>query len=222
MRNTTLATYTRFAALFAAVAAGCIETGYAAGWEHDQEQKAEMAELHNLHATFHAAVSVHDPVNGDSPAEITQRIKDALSVWAEDGVLTVVNSTATAGNYAGRGDPDDPTTCPAPTGNTSAGGKQGTLCTFFKYVAGGLQATNKLVSLSPEYKTKFVPVREEGQWKSSVYFECHYFDVSLNPATGLPFWTAKSHVDLDGVAKKINGKWLLTKVSSGSVGIPIP
>ena len=71
-------------------------------------------------------------------------------------------------------------------------------------------------------KTKFVPVWEDGQWKSSVYFECHYFDVSLNPATGLPFWTAKSHVDLEGVAKKINGKWLLTQVSSGSVGIPIP
>jgi hypothetical protein len=55
-----------------------------------------------------------------------------------------------------------------------------------------------------------------------VDFECHYFDVSLNPATGLPFWTAKSHVDLDGVAKKIDGKWLLTQVSSATVGIPIP
>jgi hypothetical protein len=65
-------------------------------------------------------------------------------------------------------------------------------------------------------------VREDGQWKSSVYFECHYFDVSLNPATGLPFWTAKSHVDIDGVAKKINGKWLLTQVTSSAVGIPIP
>ena len=97
-----------------------------------------------------------------------------------------------------------------------------TLCTFFKYVAGGLQQANRFVSLSPEYKTKFVPVYEDGQWKSSVYFECHYFDVSLNPATGLPFWTAKSHVDLDGVAKKINGKWLLTQVSSSAVGIPIP
>jgi hypothetical protein len=32
-------------------------------------------------ATFHAAVSVHDPVNGDSPAEITQRIRDVLAIW---------------------------------------------------------------------------------------------------------------------------------------------
>ena len=137
-------------------------------------------------------------------------------------MLTVVNTTGTQGNYVGKGDPDDPATCPVPTGNTSAGGKQGTLCTFFKYVAGGLKQGNKLVSLSPEYKTKFVPVRKDGEWKSSVYFECHYFDVSLNAATGLPNWTAKSHVDLDGTAKKINGKWLLTKVSSAAVEIPIP
>ena len=122
MRTTTLSTYTRFAALLTAVAAACMGTAYAGGWEHDQEQLAQMAELHNLHATFHAAVSVHDPVNGDSPAVITQRIKDALSVWAEDGVLTVVNTTATQGNYVGNGDPDDPATCPVPTGNTSAGG----------------------------------------------------------------------------------------------------
>jgi hypothetical protein len=222
MRNTTLATYTRFAALLTAMAAASMGTAYAGGWEHDQEELAQMAELHNLHATFHAAVSVHDPVNGDSADEITQRIKDALSVWSEDAVLTVVNTTTTAGNYVGKGDPDDPATCPKPSMITSAGGKQGTLCTFFKYVAGGLQQPNKLVSLSPAYKTKFVPRYEDGQWKSSVYFECHYFDVSLNTVTGLPNWTAKSHVDLDGEAKKINGKWLLTKVTSGAVGVPIP
>ena len=221
MRTTTLASYTRFAALLTAVAAACTGTTYAGDWEHDQ-QLAQMAELENLHATFHAAVSVHDPVNGDSPAVITQRIRDALSIFAEDAVLTVVSTTASAGNYVGNGDPNDPATCPEPSGDTSAGGKQGTICTFFKYLAGGLQAANKFVSLSPAYKTKFVPVYEDGQWKSSVYFECHYFDVSVNSATGLPNWTAKSHVDLDATAKKIDGKWLLTKVSSGSVGIPIP
>ena len=224
MRTTTLATYTRFAALLTAVAAACMGTAYAGDWEHDQDQEqlAQMAELEQLHAAFHAAVSVHDPVNGDSPRVITQRIRDAVALWTEDGEITIVNTTATAGNYIGKGDPDDPATCPEPTGDTSSTGQQGTLCTFFKYVAGGLQAANKFVSLTPEYKTKFVPVWEDGQWKSSVYFECHYFDVSLNPATGLPFWTAKSHVDLDGVAKKINGKWLLTQVSSTTVGIPIP
>jgi hypothetical protein len=225
MRTTTLSTYTRFAALLTVVAAAGMGTAYAGDWEHDhdQEQQAQMAELEQLHATFHAAVSVHDPVNGDSPEVITQRIRQALSIFAEDAVLTVVNSTATAGNYIGNGDPDDPATCPEPSGDTSATGQQGTLCTFFKYVAGGLQAVNKFVSLSPAYKTKYVPVRDDdGEWKSSVYFECHYFDVSSNPATGLPFWTAKSHVDLDGEAKKIDGKWLLTRVSSAAVGIPIP
>ena len=44
MRTTTLATYTRFAALLTAVAAACMGTGYAGGWEHDQEQLAQNAE----------------------------------------------------------------------------------------------------------------------------------------------------------------------------------
>jgi hypothetical protein len=192
-------------------------------WRNDNEQLAQMAELEQLHATFHAAVSVHDPVNGDSPTVITQRIRDVLSIWAKDGELTIVSTADTAGNYIGNGDPDDPASCPPPSGDTTATGQQGTLCTFFKYVSGGLQAANKFVSLSPAYKTKFVPVRDEnGEWKSSVYFECHYFDVSLNPATGQPFWTAKSHVSLDGEAKKIDGRWLLTHASSSAVGVPVP
>ena len=224
MRTTTLATYIRFAALLTAVAAACMGTAYAGDWEHDQEQQAQMAELEQLHAAFHAAVSVHDPMNGDSPRVITQRIRDAVELWTEDGEITIVNTTATAGNYIGNGDPDDPETCPEPSGDTSARGKQGTLCTFFKYVSGALQQpANKFVSLSPAYKTKYVPVKDhDGQWKSTVYFECHYFDVSLNAATGLPNWTAKSHVDLDGEAKKIDGRWLLTHVSSTTVGVPVP
>ena len=220
MRTTTLATYTRFAALLTAVAAACMGTAYAGDKQYDQEQLAQMTELQDLHATFHAAVSVHD-LSGDSAAEITQRIRDVLSVWADDATLTVVNSTTTAGNYVGKGDPDDPTTCPEPSLDTSAGGKQGTLCTFFTYVSPAFLPANKFVSLSPDYKTKFVPVRENGQWTSSVYFECHYFNVSLDSANA-PSWTAVSHVDLDGEAKKINGKWLLTNVSSAAVGIPIP
>jgi hypothetical protein len=192
-------------------------------WRGDDEQLAQITELEQLHATFHAAVSVHDPVNGDSAAVITQRIREVLSIWAEDARLTVVSTANTAGNYVDRGDPDDPASCPEPTLDTSATGRQGTLCTFFKYVSGGLQQANRFVSLTPAYKTKFVPVMDDdGQWKSSVYFECHYFDVSLNPATGQPFWTAKSHIDLDGEAEKIDGRWLLTRVSSSAVGVPVP
>jgi hypothetical protein len=209
--------------MLTATAGAQLAAAHPGGWRDDDNQLAQMTELEQLHATFHAAVSVHDPVNGDSAAVITQRIRQALSIWAKDAQLTVVSTATSAGNYIGNGDPDDPASCPEPTGDTSATGQQGTLCTFFKYVSGGLQVANKFVSLSPAYKTKYVPVRgEDGQWKSSVYFECHYFDVSLNPATGQPFWTAKSHVDLSGEAQKINGKWLLTRVSSAAVGIPIP
>jgi len=220
----TLGKYTCFAALLAIGMIAAVGVAQAGGWRHDDDQLVQVAELEQqIHATFHAAVSVHDPINGDSPEVITQRIREVLSIWTKDAELTVVSTTAAAGNYIGNGDPDDPASCPLPSGDTSASGQQGTLCTFFKYVSGGLQQTNKFVSLSPAYKTTYVPVRDDdGRWKSSVYFECHYFDVSLNPATGQPFWTAKSHVDLDGEARKIDGRWLLTKVTSSAVPVPVP
>ncbi len=215
--------YKRFVALLAVGMIATIGAARPGDCRDDDEQLAQSAELEKLHAAFHAAVSVHDPVNGDSPSVITQRIRDAVALWTEDGEITIVSTTAAAGNYIGSGDPDDLVTCPEPSGDTSATGQQGTLCTFFKYVSGGLQPANKFVSLSPAYKTKYVPVKEHGgQWKSSVYFECHYFDVSLNPATGQPFWTAKSHVDLEGEAKKIDGRWFFTRVSSAAVGVPVP
>jgi hypothetical protein len=225
-------TFKKMTALFCVLLAGAVLTATAVGqsgaaqaynWRYDQDRLAQVTELEQLHATFHAAVSVHDPVSGDTPTVITQRIREALSIWTRDAKLTVVNTSAAAGNYIGNGDPDDPETCPPPSGDTSATGQQGTLCTFFKYVSGGLQAANKFVSLSPVYKTKFVPTREyDGGWKSSVYFECHYFDISLDPATGLPLWAAKSHVYLDGEARKIDGRWLLTHVTSSAPPVPVP
>jgi hypothetical protein len=223
-KMTTLLSVFLAGTLLTATAVAQLGAADGGGWRNDDDKLTQMAELEQqIHVTFHAAVSVHDPINGDSAEVITQRIREVLSIWAKDAQLTVVSTAATAGNYVGNGDPDDPESCPIPTGDTSATGRQGTLCTFFKYVSGGLQAANKFVSLSPAYKTKYVPVRDDdGQWESSVYFECHYFDVSLNPATGEPFWTAKSHVDLSGEAKKIDGRWLLTRVSSAAVGVPAP
>ncbi len=225
-------TFKKMTALLSALLAGALLTATAVaqlgashedGWRDRDDRLAQMTELERLHAAFHAAVSVHDPVNGDSPAEITRRIRDAVALWTEDGEITIVSTSAAAGNYIGNGDPDDPATCPEPSGDTSSTGQQGTLCTFFKYVSGGLQPANKFVSLSPAYKTKYVPMKDRyGRWRSSVYFECHYFNVALNPATGQPFWTAVSHVDLDGEAKKIDGRWLLTKVSSSAVSVPVP
>lgn len=212
--------YTRFVVLLAVGIIAAIGAARAGGWRDDDDQLAQSAELEQLHAAFHAAVSVHDP-NGDSTEVITQRIRDAIALWTKDGEITIGGTSITAGNYIGSGDPDDPVTCPEPTGDTSATGQQGTLCTFFKYVSGGMQVNNKFVSLSPAYKTKFAPVKDrDGQWKSSVYFECHYFDV--NSASGQPLWAAKSHVDLDGEAEKINGRWLFTRVSSSAVGVPVP
>ena len=224
-------TFRKMTALFSVLLAGALLTAqagaqpgasHADNWRDDDDQLAQMTELEELHKTFHAAISVHDPVNGDSQAVITQRTREILAIFAQDAELRVVSTAATAGNYIGNGDPDDPATCPPPTFDTSATGQQGTVCTFFKYVAGGLKAANKWVSLTPAFKTKYVPVKKDDQWTSSTYFECHYFDVSTNPATGQPFWTAKSHVDLTGEAKKIDGKWLLTRVSTTAVGIPIP
>jgi len=219
---TTLLSMLLAGALLTAPAVAQSGAAQADNFRDDDDPLAQMAELEQLHATFHAAISVHDPVNGDSPAVITQRIRNILAIFTQDAELTVVSTAASAGNYIGNGDPDDSANCPPPSGDTSATGQQGTLCTFFKYVAGGLQATNKFVSLSPAFKTKYVPVKDAGQWTSSVYFECHYFDVSLNPATGLPFWTARSHVNLLGEAQKINGVWLLTHVTSSAVGVPVP
>jgi hypothetical protein len=219
----TFASYTRFAALLGTGIIAVIGAAHAGGSFDDVERLAQMAELEHLHATFHSSASVHDPVNGDSAEVITARIREVLGIWANDGVLTIVNSTDTAGNYVGQGDPDDPATCPPPSGDTSATGQQGTLCTFYKYVGGSWQAANKFISLSPAYKTTFVPVKDaDGQWTSSVYFECHYFNVAVNPATGSPFWTAVSHVALQGEAKKINGRWLLTHDSGISVPVPVP
>src|SRR3984885_5201400 len=218
-KMTTLLSVILAGAFLTAMAIAQLEAADRGGWRNDDDKLTQMAELEQqIHVTFHAAVSVHDPINRDSAEVITQRIREVLSIWAKDAELT-----AAAGNYIGNGDPDDPESCPLPSGDTSPTGQQGTLCTFFKYVAGGLQQANKFVSLSPAYKTKYVPVKDsDGQWESSVYFECHYFNVALNPATGLPLWAAKSHVDLDGEARKINRRWLLTHVSSSAVSVPIP
>src|ERR1700734_861397 len=191
MKSTFRNRYSPFLALVAVGIIAAVGVAHAGDWRENKDPLAQWAELERLHAAFHAAVSVHDPVNGDSPAVITQRIRDAVALWTEDGEITIVSTSAAAGNYIGNGDPDDPASCPPPSGDTSASGRQGTLCTFFKYVAGGLQAANKFVSLSPAYKTKFVPVKDyDGRWKSSVYFECHYFDVSLDPASAHPFCVA--------------------------------
>jgi hypothetical protein len=119
-----------------------------------------------------------------------------------------------AGKYFGNEDPGDPATCPVPTA-----ANPGTLCSFFKYVAGSFQPGNKWVSLSPAYKTHF----EIDDNTATGYSECHYFDVSVDPATGNPRWQAKAHLPWDVNLEKVEGKWLLSRINPvPPIGIPVP
>ena len=179
------------------------------------DANTQIAQLYQLQAAFHRAATVHDPVNGDSAAVIDQRIRDMVSLWTEDGVLTAGGPPTTAGNYIGRGDPADPSTCPMPSANPA---NRGTLCTLFKFVSGSFQAANKFVSLAPSYKTRF----DISGNTASFYFECHYFNVAIDPGTGKPLWTAAAHLTLEGTARKVNGTWLFAIGGGPPAGIPIP
>jgi len=176
---------------------------------------AQLAQLYQLQAAFHRAATVHDPVNGDSAAVIDQRIRDMLSLWTDDGSLNVQVGGALDGDYIGNGDPADPSTCPVPSSDPT---NRGTLCTFFKYVAGAFQPANKFVSLAPSFLTEFTIHGNT----ATVYFQCHYFNVAINPASGKPLWTAVSHLVLDGTASKVNGVWLFSHANGPLAGVPIP
>ena len=175
----------------------------------------KTAQLYQLQAAFHRAATVHDPVNGDSAEVIDQRIRDMLSLWTDDGSLTVDVGGPLDGNYAGQGDPSDASTCPTPSADPT---NRGTLCTLFKYVSGSFQPANKFVSLAPAYKTAF---GIKGK-TATVYFECHYFNVAADPTTGLPLWKAASHLVFDGSAEKVHGTWLFSHADGSIAGIPIP
>jgi hypothetical protein len=91
-------------AFLTATAIAQLEAADRGGRRNDDDKLTQMAVLEQqIHVTFHAAVSVHDPINGDSAEVITQRIREVLSIWAKDAELTTA-----AGNYIGNGDPDDP------------------------------------------------------------------------------------------------------------------
>ncbi len=95
MKSTFKKRYTRFVPLLAVGIIAALGAAHAGDWRDNDDQLAQVAELEQqIHATFHAAVSVHDPINGDSPEVITQRIRDVLSIWTKDAELTVVNTTA--------------------------------------------------------------------------------------------------------------------------------
>ena len=201
--------------MFAAVALLAVGILPSMSFAASTHPTSSLAELYELQAAFHRAATVHDPVNGDSAAAIDQRIRDMLSLWTDDGSITLEVGGALDGDYVGNGDPADPSTCPAPSGDPS---NRGTLCTLFKYVSGSFQPANKFVSLAPSYLTEFAIHGNT----ATVYFQCHYFNVAINPATGNLFWNAASHLVFDGSASKVNGVWLFSHANGPLAGVPIP
>jgi hypothetical protein len=177
--------------------------------------RAQVAKLYELQAAFHRTGSVHDPLNGDSESVIDGRIRQMLALWTKNGSLTLQAGGPRDGNYVGQGDPEDALTCPTPSTDPE---NRGTLCTFFKYVAGSFQPANKLVSLAPSYSTRF---QLHGDI-ATVYFECHFFNVSPDPVTGVPLWRAASHLAFIGLAEENAGRWRFSRVTIPVTGVPIP
>ena len=180
-----------------------------------QDDNTQASALYKLQAAFHRFGSVQDPVNGDSPEVITGRIRDMLSLWTSDGIVYLNVGGARDGYYIGNGDPEDASTCPTISADPN---NRGTLCTFFKYVAGSFQAANKLVSLAPAYKTAF---DVDGR-TATFYFECHYFNVGIDSGTGKPLWTAASHFTFNGSTRKVEGHWLFSLGIAGIAPVPVP
>jgi hypothetical protein len=194
-----------------ALAPASLAQSPAPGYVPSVGDPADIAALYALQSEFHAAASVHDPVNGDSPAVIEGRLRDMMALFTKDATLDLMVGGKNDGAYTGTGDPSDPATCGPVTGD--AGGQRGTLCTLFKYVAGSFQPQNRFVSLAPSYLTHFVV---EGD-HASVYFQCHYFDVSKDP------WAVASHLVFDGSAVKQDGQWLFDHVSAPvAKDVPVP
>lgn len=172
-------------------------------------------ELYKLQAAFHRFASVVDPINGDSPAAIDQRVRDMLRLWTADGYLSFATGSARDGDYFGTGDPADPSSCPAPSPNAA---NRGTLCTFFKYVAAAFQPANKLISLAPSFKTHFDVLGAI----ATIYFECHFFNVAMDSAAATPPWTAASHLNFDGSVRKVDSGWLFSHGRVGLATVPLP
>jgi len=181
-----------------------------------QDDNTQTSKLYKLQAAYHRAATVRDPINGDSPETITARLREVLSLFTADAVLYLtVGSANFDGYYLGNGDPDDPTTCPPPSVDPK---NRGTLCTFYKYLSPAFQATNKLVALTPSYK-EFFDVHGK---TAAVYFECHYFNVAIDPTTQRSFWTAVSHASFNGLARNVEGRWLFSYANGAVPPVPVP
>ncbi|HEY2945757.1 MAG TPA: hypothetical protein VGN09_25220 [Vicinamibacteria bacterium] len=180
------------------------------------DSNTQVARLYQLQAAIHGALSVHDPVNGDPVPVITQRIRDALSLWTDDGSITLsLNIPAIDGTYVGNGNPDDASTCPPLSTDPSA---RGTLCTLFKYVGGAFRPGAKIVTLAPAYLTHFDVHGDT----ASIHYQNHVFNVTLG-ADGQPLWMPLAHQVFDGTARKVDGRWLFANgVATVATKVPTP
>ena len=85
---------------------------------------------------------------------------------------------------------------------TLTGAKQ--IRDFFANKAAPFQPENEWVSETPAYKIR---VTVNGN-KGTLYFECHYVDVDTGKVAAT--------VGADQDVRKINGRWLITKLISSS------
>jgi hypothetical protein len=183
--------------------------------DSDAGSPAQVARLYQLQAAFHRASTVRDPVSGDSDAVTQERVQAMLSLWTANGWILFNIGSPRDGYYMGNGDPANPSTCPAPSNDFA---NRGTLCTFFKYVAAPFQPGNNFVSLAPSYKTD---IHASGS-DATMYFECHFLNVALNPATGNPLWAAAGHLSVDGRATRLEKRWLFSSFNVQPTGVPLP
>jgi hypothetical protein len=167
--------------------------------EQDANAGVDMAALYQLQASFHRAATGHNPDGLDSDAVRAQRVGDMLSLWTDDGSLTL-NAVSPARVFSGKGDP----------GSDSCTAGSNTLCDFFSNVSPSFEAEARAVSMTPAFKTQFAVDGDS----ASVYFECHYFDAAS--------WHDMSHLNLNGSAKKVDGHWLLAQADVTTAGVPYP
>ena len=155
------------------------------------QQPADIAALYKLQAAFHAAASC-------AGLDRDQHIQDMLALWTEDGVLIAGSTT-----YQGRGVWNGSTCTPAGP----------TLCDFFANHAGPFVSGRTWVGLSTSFKTAIDVLGDT----ATLFFECHYFDMSTTP----PQWRSDASYGvpgqpLTGLARKVNGKWLLSYAVAAS------
>ena len=61
-----------------------------------------------------------------------------------------------------------------------------------------------------------------GPFQASSASKCHHFNFAIDPATRKPLWTAASHANYTGSARKVEGRWLFSYAVGAVPPIPVP